>query len=177
MNKKYNELTDKDYQHNSDTIDGETIYFKTTTFANTPQDFTNLDTSQKLFIKRYLEAANILIKQFGANSNIDNFTPQTLDNIIDQWNIDSTKFSCSRDYFVNSTGSAFGLYLVKSYKMKWTMITDEDGTDYATTLNEINLTNFPLNSVAKAIEQKRKGSLQTISLITKRQIGVLTKGK
>ena len=27
MNKKYNELNDKDYEHNSDTVDGETIYF------------------------------------------------------------------------------------------------------------------------------------------------------
>jgi len=48
------------------------------------------------------------------------------------------------------------------------MVTDEYGTEYATTIEEIKLTNFPLNSIVKAVEQKREGSLQTISLLTKR---------
>ena len=175
MEKKYNELTDKDYEHKSDTVDGEAIYFKTATSANTPQDFTNLDTSQKLFIKHCLEGADSIIKRHQPNSDIDNFSATTLDKIIDQWNHDSTTFDCTEDYFVNTIGAAFGHYLVKTYKMKWTMVTDEYGTDYATTIDEIKLTNFPLNSVAKAITQKREGSLQTISLMTKRQIDELKK--
>jgi hypothetical protein len=175
MEKKYNELTDKDYEHRADTADGETIYFKTATSANTPQDFTNLDTSQKLFIKHCLEAADTIIRKHQPNSSINNFTPNTLDSIIDQWNDDTTKFDCTEDYFVNTIGAAFGHFLVKSYKMKWTMVTDEYGTNYATTIYEIKLTNFPLNSVAKAIDQKREGSLQTISLMTKRNIKELNK--
>src|SRR5688572_7710520 len=107
MNKKYNELTDKDYEHKSDTLDGETIYFKTATTANTQQDFTNLDNSQKLFIKHCLEAADTIIRKHQQNSSIDNFTPNTLDNVIDQWNDDSTKFDCSEDYLVNTIGAAF----------------------------------------------------------------------
>ncbi len=170
MDKKHDELTDKDFEHKSDTVDGETIYFKTATTANTPQDFTNLDNKQKLFIKHSLQGADSLLRKYEPNSNIDNFTPQTLDSIIDKWNIDSTNFSCSENYFVNTIGTAFGHYLVKTYKMKWTMVTDEYGTDYATAIEELRLTNFPLNSVAKAVEQKREGSLQTISLMTKQQI-------
>jgi hypothetical protein len=177
MDKKYNELTDKDYEHKSDTVDGETIYFKTATSANTPQDFTNLDNSQKLFIKHYLEAADKLIRKHQPNSNIDNFKPTTLDSIIGQWNEDSIKFNCSEGYFVNTIGAAFGHFLVKTYKMKWTMVTDEYGTNYATTIDEIKLTNFPLNSVAKAIDQKREGSLQTISLMTKKHLEELIKEK
>ena len=173
--KKYNELTDKDYQHKSDTVDGETVYFKSATVTNSPQDFINLDNSQKLFVKHNLENAGALIKQHEPNSGIDNFTPETLDKIIDKWNADSTKFACSGYYLVNSIGCAFGQYLVKTYRMKWTMVTDENGTDYATTLKDINLTNFPLNSVAKAIEQKTDGSLQTISLKTKHQISELNR--
>src|SRR5437867_6528856 len=73
MEKKYDELTDKDYEHKSDTVDGEAIYFKTATSANTPQDFTNLDTSQKLFIKHCLEGADSIIKRHQPNSDIDNF--------------------------------------------------------------------------------------------------------
>ena len=170
MDKKYNELTEKDYTHESDTVDGETIYFKTATTANTPQDFTNLDNSQKLFIKHCLEAADTLIRTNEPNSDINNFTPQTLDSIIDKWNTDTTGFSCTEDYFINAIGTAFGHYLVKTYKMKWTMVTDEYGTEYATTIEELRFTNFPLNSVAKAVDQKREGSLQTISLMTKQHI-------
>jgi hypothetical protein len=61
--------------------------------------------------------------------------------------------------------------------MKWTIITDEYGTDYATTISELHISNFPLNSVLNAIEQKRKGSLEQISLMTKRQIGKLGEEK
>jgi hypothetical protein len=177
IDKKYNELTDKDYEHKIDTVDGEEIYFKTAVTASIPQDFVNLDNSQKISIKHSLESADTLIKKFQPSSNIDNFTPQTLDNLIDLWNTDSTKFDCSENYFVNTIGTAFGQFLVKTYKMKWTIVTDEYGTDYATTIKELNFTNFPLNSIAKAIEQKREGSLQQISLITKKQIGDLKKDK
>jgi len=177
MDKKYNELTEKDYEHKSDTVDGEEIYFKTAVSASIPQDFINLETSQKLFIKHCLEGADTLIRKYQPTANIDNYTPTTLDNIIDLWNEDSAKFSCSENYFVNTIGTAFGQFLVKTYKMKWIMVTDEYGTDYATTISELNLSNFPLNSVLKAIEQKREGSLQQISLITKRQISEFKKMK
>jgi hypothetical protein len=170
LDKKYNDLTEEDYEHKADTVDGETVYFKTANSANTPQDFTNLDNTQKLFIKNRLAYADTLISKYQPHSNIDNFTPQTLDSIIDQWNADSSKFNCTEDYFINTIGTAFGHYLVKTYKMKWAMVIDEYGTDYATTIEDLKLTNFPLNSIVKAIEQKREGSLQTISLLTKRQI-------
>ena len=129
-----------------------------------------MDNSQKLFIKHNLESADSLIKKYQPNSSIDNFTTVTLDSIIDLWNSDSTKFNCTDTYFINVVGTAFGHYLVKTYKMKWKMVTDEYGTDYSTTIETIKLTNFPLNSVAKAIEQKRQGSLQSIFLLTKRQM-------
>ena len=175
MDKKYDKLTHKDYEHKVDTVDGEEIYFKTAVSTSIPQDFINLDTSQKLFIKHCLEGADTLIRKFQPNFTIDNYTPQTLDNIIDLWNSDCTKFTCSENYFVNTIGTAFGQFLVKTHKMKWTMVTDEYGTDYSTTISELKLSNFPLNSVIKAIEQKREGSLQQISLITKKQIGELKK--
>ncbi|MGK2862554.1 MAG: DUF3806 domain-containing protein [Chitinophagaceae bacterium] len=175
MDKKYDELTQADYKHDSANVDGDTIYFKTATSANTPQDFINLDNSQKLFIKHSLKSADTLIKKYLPNFSIDNLTPKVLDTIIDKWNLDSTKFSCSENDLINAIGTAFGFYLVKTYNMKWTMVTDEYGSDYATTISDIKLTNFPLNSVAKAIDQKREGSLQTISLMTKGQIEELKK--
>ena len=177
MDKKYHELTDKDYEHKVDTVDGEEIYFKTAVSASIPQDFINLDTSQKLFVKHSLEGAATLIRKYQPNFTIDNYTPQNLDNIIDLWNSNSAKFTYSENYFVNTVGIAFGQFLVKTYDMKWTIVTDEYGTDYATTIKELNFSNFPLNSIVEAIEQKRQGSLQQISLLTKKQIAELKNEK
>jgi hypothetical protein len=60
--KKYNELSEKDYEHKVDTVDGEEVYFKSAVSASIPQDFTNLDTAQKFFIKHSLQGADTLIK-------------------------------------------------------------------------------------------------------------------
>jgi len=177
MNKKYHELTDQDYKRDSAYINGDTIYFKTATLTSTPQDFINLDEEQKLFLEQSWESADILIRKYQSGSTIDNYTPKTLDNIIDIWNSNETKFSCSENDFVNAIGVAFGFYLVKTCNMKWTIISDEYGTDYATTIEEIELVNFPLSSVAKAINQKREGSLNAISLMTKQHIEELNKKK
>ena len=168
--KKYSELTDHDYKHEIDTVDGDTIYFKTATTANTPQKITSLNSAQKLFIKECLLGADSIIRAFLPNENIKNFTPNSLDKIIDKWNEDSLKFNCTKEHFVNCIGAAFGDYLVTRYNMEWRMVTDEFGSDYATIIEKIKLTNFPLNSVLKAVDQKREGSLMAILLVTKYDI-------
>jgi hypothetical protein len=168
--KKYSELIDEDYNHEIDTVDGDTVYFKTATTVNTPQKITDLNKGQKLFIKSCLSGADSIIRKHLSNQNIANFTPSSLDEIIDKWNADSLQFQCTKEYFINCIGSAFGDYLARTYHMKWKIVTDEYGSDYATTIEKIQLTNFPLNSVLKAIDQKRQGSLATISLVTNRNI-------
>jgi Domain of unknown function (DUF3806) len=173
--KKYSELTDKDYKHEIDTVDGDTIYFKTATIANTPQKIDSLNEQQKQFVKYCLLSADSIIRNCLSNKNITNFTTTSLDEIIDKWNEDSLQFHCTKEHFVNCIGVAFGDYLIKTHNMEWKIVTDEYGSDYATTIEKINLINFPLNSVLKAIEQKRVGSLTTISLITKRDIVQLRK--
>ncbi len=96
--KKYNELNDTDYKHDSDIIEGETVYFKTATTKIIPEKISNLDKEQELFIKQCLEGADSLIRTHFPNSNINNFTTNTLDDLIDLWNSDSTKFNCSKNY-------------------------------------------------------------------------------
>lgn len=175
--KQFTELTDTDYKHETDTIEGDTLHFKSAMSANTHQIYNPLNDQQKDFIKDRLIDANSLIRTYIPNSNINNYTPKTLDNLIDLWNTDSSKFKCSKDYFINAIGVAFGEYLIKTYKMEWKILTDEDGQDYATTIEEISLTNFPINSVQKAIDQKRDGALTTIFLLTKRDISKLRNGR
>ncbi len=176
-NKKYTELSDSDYKQETDTIGGDTVHFKTAAVANTPQKITSLTDEQKQFISQCLSGADTIVTRGGFKSNHDNFTPKILDKIIDRWNQDSLQFHCTKEHFVNCIGAAFGDYLVRTYSLEWQVTTDEYGTDYATTFEKIRLTNFPLNSVLKAIEQKREGSLLSISLVTKRQIQQLNAEK
>jgi len=173
--KKYSELTEKDYKHEIDTVDGDTVYFKTAKTANTPQKIVSLNDNQKQFVKYCLLSADSIIRDHLSNKNIAKFTTASLDEIIDKWNEDSLQFHCTKEHFVNCIGVAFGDYLIRTYNMEWKIVTDEYGSDYATTIKKINLTNFPLNSVLKAVEQKREGSLTTISLVTKRDIVQLGK--
>ncbi len=84
--------------------------------------------------------------------------------MIDLYN--DNKLKCLQNSFVNSVGVAMGDYLVDKLGMTWTIVEDKYGRDYGTTIETIKLTNFPLNSVVKAIEQKREGSMQTIYLMT-----------
>jgi hypothetical protein len=177
VTKKYGDITDADYKHESDTIDGQQVYYKSVTVANIPQNFINLNHDQVQFIERSLIYADTLINFIFPDKNIQNFTTETLDDLIDIWNTDSMKFKCNRERFVNSIGVAFGQYLVKNYEMKWKIVVDEYGTDYSTILPELKISNFPISSVGKAIDQKRVGSLSAISMITKRDIFKLRKGK
>lgn len=177
QHKKYSELTDNDYKHENDTISGDTVYFKTAEIADEHQAFNKLNVQQEIFIKDCLTSADSLIRSYIHGVNINNYTPKTLDKLIDEWNVDSTKFQCEKEHFVNIVGFAFGQYLVKEYHMYWTIVTDEEGKEYATKIDGVDFLNFPLNSVLKAIDQHREGSLNTISLLTKRDIEKLRNSK
>lgn len=168
--KKYNDLTDSDYEHRIDTVDGEEVFYKSATSQVDPaQKFRALNNQQKMFIKEQLNLADTFLQKFQNKINIYNYTPENLDNIA-LWNEDSSKFNSSKSAFVNAIGVAFGTYLINKYKMTWAIVSDSYGEDYATTLAEFHFSNFPLNSVLKAIDQNREGSLQQIYLLTKRDI-------
>jgi hypothetical protein len=162
--KKYNELTDIDYKHESDTVNNDTFYFKTAITENEPQEFRELVQSDEEFLKKCREFADSLIKTYSPGYSIKNYTPEVLDNLIDLYNTNNIK--CSQNAFVNSIGVAMGDYLVEKLGMTWTVVEDAYGIDYGVTIKNIKLTNFPLNSVLKDIEQKCDGSLQSIFLMT-----------
>ena len=162
--KKYKDLIDTDYTHESEKVNGETIYYMTAISDNEPQKFINLDKTDNDFLIKCREFFDSIIKTNCPNKSQKDYTPETLDNLIDLYN--AKKLDCSQNAFVNSVGVAMGDYLVEKLGMKWIIVEDEYGRDFGTTIGEIKLTNFPLNSVLKAIEQKREGSLQTLYLLT-----------
>ena len=167
MAKQFHELDDEDYEHHSKEVDGKTIYYKSSVSEMTKQEFGNLTKDDCEFIFQNLLSADSLISKHFAGQNLKTFTASTLDNLIDLWNHDETQFDCAKSEFVNSIGSAFGHYINKMIGSKWILLTDEYGTDYSCQIDEINLRAFPLNSVLKAIEQKRENSLDTIYLMLK----------
>jgi hypothetical protein len=173
--KKYKDLTDKDYQHESASVNGQKVYYKTAITENEPQKFSELNKVDLEFMNNCRAYADSLIQLNFPNNSIKDYSAELLDSMINLYN--SNKVNCSQNAFVNSVGVAFGDFLVYKLNMKWTVVEDKYGRDYGTTLTDIKLTNFPLNSVLKALEQKRDSSLLSIYLINVNSITELTRDK
>ena len=170
--KKYTELSDSDFKHESAIVEKDTIYYKSAETANENQKFMELEQTDKTFMTNCRKVADSLIRSNYSGFSIKNYTPKLLDKLIDLYNSENLK--CSQDIFVNSIGVAMGDYLVNELNMKWVIVEDDYGREFGTTIDEIKYTNFPVNSVLKAIEQKREGSMQTIYLMNVQTIKELT---
>jgi hypothetical protein len=173
--KKYKDLTDRDYQHDSASVNGQKVFYKTATSENEPQKFSELNKEDLEFMNNCRSYADSLIQLNFPDRSIKDYSAELLDLMINLYN--ANKIKCSQNAFVNSVGVAFGDYLVNKLNMKWTVVEDKYGRDYGTTIKDIALTNFPLNSVLKAIEQKRDSSLLSIYLINIKSITDLTSEK
>jgi hypothetical protein len=173
--KKYKDLTDKDYQHESASVNGQKVFYKTAITENEPQKFSELSKVDLEFMSICRAYADSLIQLNFTNNSIEDYSAELLDSMINLYN--TNKINCPQNAFVNSVGVAFGDFLVDKLNMKWTVVEDKYGRDYGTTLTDIKLTNFPLNSVLKAIEQKRDSSLFSIYLINVNSINELTNDK
>jgi len=170
--KKYSELSDSDFKHESAIVEKDTVYYKSAETANENQKFMELEQTDKAFMTNCRKVADSLISSNYSGFSIKNYTPKLLDKLIDLYNSDNLK--CSQDSFVNSIGVAMGDYLVNKLNMKWVIVEDDYGREFGTTIEDIKYTNFPVNSVLKAIEQKREGSMQTIYLMNILTIKELT---
>jgi hypothetical protein len=168
-------LSGSDFKHESAIVDKDTMYFKSAETANEKQKFKELEQTDMSFINSCRKTADSLINNNYSEFSINNYNPKLLDKLIDLYNSD--KLKCSRDIFVNSIGVAMGDYLVDKLKMKWIIVEDEYGKEYGTTIDKLKYTNFPINSVLKAIDQKREGSMQTIYLMNLKIITKLTENQ
>lgn len=169
MAKKYKDLNQDDYQHLSEDIDGTTIYYKVAETEISKQHFSDLSDDDFNFLTQCLLLADTLLKKHFTDNSLNNYSFKILDALIDEYNEKPKNFDCTKNAFINSVGVAFGHLINEHIGTKWTYIIDEYGEDFACQISELNLRAFPLNSVAKAIEQKRIGSLETIYLILKKQ--------
>lgn len=173
---QYSELSEEDFKHDSDIVNGDTVYYKTSTLnANENETLLELNDGDSAFLRESLQQADTLLNLHKKGLTAKEATPKILDDLIDAWNKDNTGFHCSRAEFISAVGATFGYYEVKTYHMKWKVLKDAYGTDYCTHLGELNVFNYPFSSVTKALDEKREGSLHHISLMTNKQIIELRK--
>ncbi|PQJ12703.1 hypothetical protein CJD36_002865 [Flavipsychrobacter stenotrophus] len=174
---KYDQLKESDYKKKTDTIDGEVVNSKEAIVKEIDQQITNLNSEQERRVEREMMKAGTLLKEHLKGISINNYTASSLDDLVDLWNNDNSKFNCSQDEFMNTVGFAFGQYLVNTHGMKWKIVNDEYGEDYAIMFENSTLINYPLSSVDKAIREHRVGSLNSISLLDTKAIAELKSGK
>ncbi len=175
--KRFSELTEADFEHVSDTSGGDSIYYKVATVANTGQEVRPLNDEERSFLDACLAGADTMLREHFEHTDLTNFSCHALDELISRWHDDSAQFHCSREHFADCIGAAFGEFLARTYRMQHVIITDENGTDHATVLPALQITNYPINSVHKAIEQEREGSLAVIAAVNKREIAERSGGR
>lgn len=156
-------MDEKNIENNFFEIDGHTIEYNTWVLDLIKQDLINLDDTNKEFITYSLVDADILLKQLDSEANISSYSAKDLDNLIDLWRNKRTNFKYVEEQeFVNAIGAAFGNLLNTTYNLKWTIVSDEYGTDFACIREKPLLQAFPFDSVWKSVEKDRENSLQAI---------------
>lgn len=163
MSKKQDKSDEENFEHKSFEIEGRTVEYKTKIVDKVEQDLLNLSDTDKEFIAYSLVDAEILLTQLSADKNLSNYSAQDLDELVYLWLHRRTSFKLvTEEEFVNAIGSAFGNCMNDIYGTKWTIISDEYGSDFACVSESPVFQTFPFSSIWKAIEQNREGSLQAI---------------
>jgi hypothetical protein len=170
--KKYGDLTDVDYKKDTLKIDGEEVPTKIATTENEPQLKTDFTSQDKTWLAKNLENARELKNEYWEKPmpKEKEFMPHVLDEVFEQWMTDTSKTKKDADFVTNSCGAAFGQYLVDNYNMKWIIVKDDYGTDYAVIHKKWNIIAYPPSSVRKGIEQDKRNFFSSIELTVKQQI-------
>lgn len=97
------------------------------------------------------------------------FASETLDFVLEAWQVDGSTSKESQDEAVELLGCAFGQGIVEELNYEWKMLTDEFGTDYTVMDKQFKIHGFPFSTVLKAIEEKRAvGALSDVKLVLKK---------
>lgn len=123
------------------------------------------------YFKDNLEKAQRIIKKYNESRLPENlYDSRTLDFVLEKWKLDKSNDKENQEKIIEILGSAFGQDIVNELNCEWKLLTDEYGTDYTVIHKEYKINGFPFSSVLKAIEEGRKGSLNDIKLILKKNI-------
>jgi hypothetical protein len=177
--KRYGELTDTDYKKDTLKVDDVEVPVKTAITQNESQKRIDFQITDNLWLKQNLEKARELKDEYWEKPMPPDkeFMPHVLDEVFNSWTNDKSKTKKEPDFVINSLGAAFGQYLVDHYNMKWIMISDEYGTDYAGLHKKWDIIAYPLSSVKKSIDQNKVDFFKNIELIIKEQIKEAEKGQ
>jgi hypothetical protein len=92
-----------------------------------------------------------------------------LDELLRRWNpaVDTTE---GFNQAAQVIGFAFGEHLARRYQMKWAVLSDEYGVDFAVTHETLECTSFPISVVAKRLESGDRGFLGPVAFAVQRQL-------
>ncbi len=131
----------------------------------------DLTEQQKSKFDEILVKAKQVIEQYIDVQNANNvFNATNLDVVLEKWKEDSRTDKVSQDNLIEMIGCAFGQNIIDDLDCEWQILTDEYGTDFTVIHKKYKINGFPFSSVFKAIDQDRKGSLNEIKLLLKKNI-------
>jgi hypothetical protein len=120
------------------------------------ESYLDLNEAESLWIGECADQARVLCAKYLPSAPLSRLEPSVLDSAYSRWLADwqTGKVTEDPNTVVNSTGIAFGQWLVASLGMEWTVVSDSIGTDmgvrYCGPTNRVVV--FPTHFVAKRLE-------------------------
>ena len=114
-----------------------------------PQSIADFGKEEVAWLEECEELARSLSLKYGSGSDLE---PQELDRIFSRWVSDDDPKE-SKEVIANALGAALGNYLVEHQGLRWVVVTDELGSEYAVRHNVGETMAFSRASVWKRIER------------------------
>ncbi len=176
--KKYGKLTETDYKKDTLKTGEESIPLETATTVNEPQQKVDFADKDKNWLAQSLVNARIIESHYWKNPlpKEKEFLPEVLDEVFNLWMNDKSTTKQQANLVIISLGAASGQWLVDNYNMKWIIVTDSYGTDYAVIHKKWNIIAYPLSSVKEGVAENKKKFFSTIASTIQYQVTEGEKG-
>lgn len=130
------------------------------------QSLSNLNDAELQWIRDCVNQARYLVKKYLATDASVSLDPATLDRVFGSWlaQWQSGNSLEAPNTMVNCVGLAFGQWLVDSLGMKWTVVTDVNGSDMGVCFgpHATHVLVFPTHAIARRLEMKETGFIQRL---------------
>ena len=95
--------------------------------------------------------------------------PDELDELLKRWNPPTASVE-EFNLVAQVLGFAFGDYLVERHRLRWVVLSDEHGTDFAVTDEAGDFTAFPISTVGKRLDSGERDFLGPVAFTIQRQV-------
>jgi len=171
-------LTTSDYKKDTSQTAIQSIPLQNATTVNEPQQRVEFAGKDKNWLAQSLQNARIIENQYWKKPipKETEFSPELLDQVFDLWVSDTSKTKEKADMIIISLGAALGQWMADHYNMKWIIVTDSYGTDYALIHKRWNIVAYPLSSVKEGVEENKKKFFGSTAATIQNQVAEGEKG-